>query len=123
MLDLIRNSGAVGLALIVITLSCIAMIARRSLRQSPAAEIARTRGALLFWGILAVLLGFVGHTIGIYTALGVMLESESIDALAFQSALRISLFPMILGFVTLLIAAGGWYALGQKISRLDSLAA
>jgi hypothetical protein len=122
MLDLIRHSGLVGLVLIAMTVSCVVMIARRLLGRSATEDIARTRSALLFWGVLAALTGFVGHTIGIYTALGVMLENESADAQAFQSALRISLGPVILGFATLLIAGGGWIGLGRKLERLRSSA-
>lgn len=121
MLQLIQHSGLVGLVLIAIAVTCIILIARASmrLRSGNAESLALSRQALLFWGVLAVLLGFVGHTAGVFNALSVIVEADSVSGVDVADALRISLLTVIMGLGVLTVAALGWLALGFAGRRTE----
>jgi hypothetical protein len=87
------------------------LVGKALLRRGAAEDVLRTRRALLFWGVLAAFLGFIGHTVGIYTALGVILERESVPAADVSAALRVSLGPVLLGLGVLAFAGAGWLGL------------
>ncbi len=121
MLQLIQQSGFVGLVLIAIAVTCIVLIAKASLRlrSGNAASLASSRQALLFWGVLAVLLGFVGHTAGVFNALSVIVEAESVSGAVVAEGLRVSLSTVIMGLGVLSLAALGWVALGFAGRRVQ----
>ncbi len=108
MLQYIQNSGLVGLVILVLGLTCVVQLARGLTGK---AERKGTGRSLLFFGILAVLLGFLGYTIGSFTALGVILEAEVIDPELVQQAMWICLSTVFMGFGVLAVALVGWAAL------------
>jgi len=111
MLHLIQNSGLVGYVVLLIGVYCAVTILRTLNHRADRERAERARRTLVFWGVLAVFLGFLGHTVGIYTALGVILEAESVSSHDVSEALRISLGPVILGLAVMALSGAGWLGL------------
>ena len=109
MFQYIANAGLVGYVILLLGIVCVVKLVRA---LSGSIDRSSARGGLLFFGVLAVLLGFLGHTVGIFTALGVILEAEVIDPELVKEALWISLSTVFLGFGVLAVACLGWLVLG-----------
>jgi len=107
-MHLIQNSGLVGLVILLLGLVCVVQIGRGFTGRGERAAIGR---GLLLFGVLAVLLGFLGHTVGIFVALGVILETDVVDPELVREALWISLSTVFLGFGVLGVALLGWLGL------------
>lgn len=114
MFQLIQNSGLVGFLLIGLGVWCAVLVVKSFLRLQDGgkATIQASRRSLLFWGVLALLLGFVGHTVGVFKAMSVILESEMISGEDVALALRASMSTVILGLSVFIVAAIGWLSLG-----------
>lgn len=125
MLEMIQHSGGVGLILVAIALTCLILTCRAllRLRTGTAAQLCVSKQALLFWGVVALLLGFVGHTAGIFMALSVIADHETVSGADIAEALRISLSPVFMGIGILTFASASWLALsiaGRKTTALTA---
>lgn len=116
MFEIIARSGLLGYIIVLIGIALVIFIVKAFTAPSTTKveQIAITRNALLFWGILAVALGFLGHTLGIFGALTIMAEgTQELKGSDVAEVMKISLSPIILGFVVLAIAGLGWFVLGR----------
>lgn len=111
---MIQESGLFGYVIVVLGLVCVVLAVRGLLGKG---DPVRTRTRLLVQGGLALLLGFLGHTLGIFTALSVILERDTIAAQDVRDAMRVSLSPVVLGAIVLLLALVGWAALWPRARR------
>ncbi len=108
MFQYIQNSGLAGLVILLLGVVCLVQLLRG---MTAGADRAGAGRSLLFFGILAVLLGFLGYTIGSFTALGVILEAEVIDPALVKDAMWICLSTVFMGFGVLAVALVGWVVL------------
>ena len=124
-MDLISHSGLVGIVILAIGAACAWLIFRgvTGIKTGEASQAQTTRTSLLFWGVLALALGFVGHTIGVFNALAVMADSTSVSGRDVSNTLRISLSPVFLGLIVLSVAAAGWFYLGMAAKKGGSASA
>jgi len=120
MLENLLNLGLVGLALIAIAITCCVLIAN-ALRAPSEASFELTRRSLLFWGIFAALLGFVGSTIRMFSAIGPFLEDKLVTEADFHLALQGSAGLVQLGIGVFALGGGAWLALGITRKQAESL--
>ncbi len=102
-----------GLGVLVLGLAVRARRHRTSL--SGGAE--RHRDAVLFWGVIAALIGLIGQFSGHYASLSRLADASAISPrlalLGIAAALSTSLF----GFGVFALAAILWFALGARSRR------
>jgi len=123
MLNFLRSCGvyawplsALTAAIALLTLKkCIDYYGRKSL--SPF-ELERGLHAILFWGIVAAVLGLLGSFTGIYNAMSVIVRASAISPrmvmLGFQESLTTTLF----GLVLLLASSIAWFFLYRRFRGL-----
>ncbi len=117
MFEILKNSGIVGLMLLVMTFVAMTLIVRTFRRMSRTvgdAEPAIERGlhGILFWGVLAALVGFMGHSLGVYKALTVIqATTQKISPADLAEGLRMSFIPSFWGFGILAISGLAWVVL------------
>jgi len=66
---------------------------------------------ILFLGFLSLSWGIFCQLMGLIHAAGVVVRAGEISPSLIWAGLRISLIPIIMGFVVLLVSAIGWFAL------------
>ena len=94
-----------GLAAVIL----IAVAAVRAMqRKSIPGIIADT---ILFLGFLSLAWGIFGQIVGMFSAAGAVVRAGEISPNLIWEGLRISLIPVIMGFVVLFISAIGWFVL------------
>ena len=104
----------IPLTLIVFVLAALTMVnairlARRTLPSGHAGDVSLR--ALPFWGVVAILVGFLGQVSGHYRILGVVIGAEAINPGMVMAGLRESLVPTITGLLICTLALLCWGAL------------
>ncbi len=122
MLLFLKQSGLVGLVLLALSVLIIALVIRattllRSRNVDFARTIERNVHAILFWGVIAALLGFMGQCLGIYRSLTVIREAEVISPRMVAEGLQQSFFTSFWGFGLLVFSGVSWLVLRQWLKR------
>ncbi|MGD8395265.1 MAG: MotA/TolQ/ExbB proton channel family protein, partial [Candidatus Eiseniibacteriota bacterium] len=79
--------------------------------------------AILFWGVLAALLGFLGQTTGLYKALTVIAGAREISPVMVAQGFAESLTTTLFGMVLLVLSAVAWFGLHAAYRRVAGRAA
>lgn len=111
--DFIRVSGPYGyvltlLALVVAALSIHAFVLALRGAQADAPLLRERLHALLFWGWVAAVLGFLGQCHGAYQAVGAILAASEISAAVVAEGFVISFVPTLFGLGILAFALVAW---------------
>jgi biopolymer transport protein ExbB/TolQ len=117
-----KQMGMWGPLLVIIAIVVVALIVRAALRLSRMTpEIRNTVGtdihAILFWGGVSALLGFIGQNSGLYNALTVISQAREISPAVVAMGFAESLTTTLFGMTTLLVAAIAWFTLLVRYRR------
>lgn len=125
MMELIRMSGPTGTIHVILALVIVALAVRRVMQLSGGSLVAGPEwdasvNAILFWGVFAAVLGFLGQTVGIYIALTAIREATEIAPWIVVEGFMISFTPTLIGLAILTVAALVWFSLktwGRRVAR------
>lgn len=111
--NLIRFSGPYGyiLALLALVVLFVTIRATRTLmgRSTPSPTVVREQqNALLFWGAVAAILGFLGQCDGSYQALSIILQAREISPDVVAEGFVISFVPTLFGLGILGFSLACW---------------
>jgi CubicO group peptidase (beta-lactamase class C family) len=111
--DFIRVSGPYGyvltlLALVVVSLSIHALVLALRGAQADAPLLRERLHALLFWGWVSAVLGFLGQCHGAYQAVGAILAASEISAAVVAEGFVISFVPTLFGLGILVFTLVAW---------------
>lgn len=125
MLLFLKQSGLVGLVLLALSVLIVALAIRatallRSWNADFARTIERNVHAILFWGVIAALLGFMGQCLGVYRSLTVIREAEVISPRMVAEGLRQSFYTSFWGFGLLVFSGVSWLVLRWWQKRCSS---
>jgi hypothetical protein len=102
------------LVLAVVVLVLIVVNTVRLARGRPVAHVQSSINAVLFWGVVTTILGFIGQWMGLYKVVGVVFEvaprlgiNPRAVGIGFAESLRTSIF----GVAILLVAGVSWFLL------------
>lgn len=122
MIDLFITGGKMMWPLLVIGIAILILAVRAawSLRSGDIAlvDAERRRHAILFWGVLSAVLGFLGTVIGIVMATRAIAMAGETEARLVLSGFGITLTTLIFGLVIFLVASVLWFALRQWHQKL-----
>lgn len=71
--------------------------------------------AIIFWGAVALLLGFIGQYTGLYRSMNAMASLDTVSHRLVSRAIAETVMPTIVGMVVLLYSALGWYFLRARL--------
>ncbi|MGW8265552.1 MAG: serine hydrolase domain-containing protein [Longimicrobiales bacterium] len=111
--NLIRLSGPYGyiLALLALVVLFVTIRATRTLMgaSTPSPAVVREQlNALLFWGVVAAILGFLGQCDGSYRALSSILQAREISPDVVAEGFVISFVPTLFGLGILAFSVACW---------------
>jgi hypothetical protein len=98
-----------GLASVVL----IAIVAVRAMQRKSLPGI--MADTILFLGFLSLAWGIFGQVAGMFHAAGAVVKAGEISPSLIWEGLKISLIPVIMGFVVLFVSSIGWFVL-RRIS-------
>ena len=116
MLELFKMGGPmmVPIALIAIAIVALAVRAASQLsggRMPPGGHGEARLQALPFWGVMALLLGLLGQSLGHFKSLSAMIAAETISPRAVLLGLRECFVTTLAGLAVCIVALLAWVAL------------
>jgi biopolymer transport protein ExbB/TolQ len=111
--------------LIVLTLVILALSIKKSidlfLRSDQERErLERGLSAILFWGCVCAVVGFLGQFSGLYLSLQVIRHAGVISPQRLAEGLAVSLITPLTGLVILVVSAVIWFGLRARYLKLVS---
>ncbi len=113
MLNLIHSAGSFGIPLAILTLLLVALIVRaswqaRKASDHPDADVKEGRAAILFWGFVAAIVGFLGQCAALYRALVTVVGAQALSPNVVAEGFARSFVTTLWGVGLLLIAGLAW---------------
>lgn len=130
MIETFRSGGIMMWPMLAVALGVGWLAVRTGLRLRQgreAPEVAR-RGlqAILFWGVMAVVLGALGTVVGLVLATRAIALAGAVEPSLVWGGVGVSLVTLVFGLLIFLFAALVWFALhrwhGRVVRRIDALA-
>ncbi len=120
MVTFIQKMGPFGIVLILMALAILVLIAVQLSRVLMGDAATRRRGnpnAILFWGALAAVLGFLGQYMGMYNGLQAIARASAISPSVVAMGLAESFTTTLFGLVIFVLSAVAWFVLGALDRR------
>jgi len=117
MFRLIASCGVMLWPMLVLAVVVLVLIFVNTIRLARGRDTLRVRSsinAILFWGVVTAILGFIGQWIGLYKGVGAIFEVAprlGINPRAVGIGFAESLRTSILGVTVLLVAGVSWFGL------------
>lgn len=125
MLNFIKSMGMFGPLLIVLAI-VIAVLSIRKIvdlfagKDLSTARLEQGLHAILFWGIMSAMLGFIGQASGLYNALSAISRAKQISPNIVAGGFAESLTTTIFGLTVLLVSAVVWFVLFLRFKRMTA---
>ncbi len=125
MLYFIRSMGPFGILEIILLIVIAVLAIKKAVdlffrARLDAAALKSGLHAILFWGVIAAVLGVLGQVSGIYRALNVIVNAKEIDPKIVAMGFAESFTTTIFGLALLVVAAVIWFALFARYKRLTA---
>jgi hypothetical protein len=127
MLEFLRSGGSFVYPMLLLALVVSVLTVRGALRlfREPAAPGPRAEAelhAILFWGVICAILGYLGQAVGVYNALLAISRARELSPAVIAQGYAQSFTTVILGLVVLVGAAVAWFVLYARLRRIASRA-
>ena len=74
--------------------------------------------AILFWGIMAAVIGFYAHFTGIYFAMQAIMAANDISPAIVAEGYAVSLITILFGLIIFILSSIVWFVLRWRYNRL-----
>ena len=123
MLHFIKICGFFGWPLVLLTLTIAVLTVMTAVRLAAGAGAAgpgtaRRINTILFWGVMATVMGFLGQCMGIYNSMQVIMRAEAIAPNLVAQGFAESFTTTLFGLTLLLFSGLAWVALRTWHGRL-----
>lgn len=115
-MQFIKDAGIVGIPLIILTL-VVAGLVVRALLVMRSGDASGTVFAVLFWGFVAAVLGFLGQCAGLYNALTAISRATELDPVIIGQGFAQSFTTTLWGTGLLLVSGLAWLLLRTRNQR------
>ncbi len=123
MLLFVKQMGPFGFLMIIISVVIAALAIKKAVdlfarTDRAPADLERGLHAILFWGVIASVLGVLGQISGIYNALNAIYRATEIDPRIIYMGFAESFTTTLYGLWVLLLSAIIWFALYMRYKRI-----
>lgn len=120
----IQQMGKFGILLIILSVVIVALAVKKSIdlfmrRDLDLHQLEKGLHGILFWGVIASVLGVLGQISGIYNALHAIIKATEIDPRIVFMGFAESFTTTLYGLTTLLISAVIWFTLYTRYKKLE----
>ncbi|MBN1886130.1 MAG: MotA/TolQ/ExbB proton channel family protein [Candidatus Krumholzibacteriota bacterium] len=116
-----RQMGPFGYLMIVITIANIVLVLRKAVLIAGGtrdrARLESGLDAILFWGIIAQVLGVLGQLTGVYNALHAIIRATEISPDVVMTGFRESFTTTLYGLWVCVLSAVAWFVLRSIVRR------
>jgi hypothetical protein len=120
----IQQMGKFGYLLIMLSIVILALAIKKSadlfMRKNPSLyQLEKGLHGILFWGVIAAVLGVLGQISGIYNALHAIVRATEINPRIVYMGFAQSFTTTLYGLTTLVLSAVIWFALYSRYKKLE----
>ena len=99
------------IAVIIVYLTIKRVIELTGGQEIDPRQFSHSVNGILFWGVISVVLGFLWHYLGLYSAMGAISVARDISPAIAAKGYQVSLITILTGMVLFIISAVIWYIL------------
>ena len=119
----IQQMGKFGYLLIILSIVVVALAVKKSIdlfmrKDLGPYQLEKGLHGILFWGVIAAVLGILGQISGIYNALHAIVRATEIDPRIIYMGFAESFTTTLYGLTTLVLSAVIWFALYARYKKL-----
>ncbi|MFQ5604649.1 MAG: MotA/TolQ/ExbB proton channel family protein [bacterium] len=118
------DGGVFMLPLLILSITVLTLTSKKIIELYGKKELDFTRlevglNAIIFWGGLSVVIGFLGSFLGIYIAAGhIPATADDISASIVWGGIRVALTTTIFGLIIFAFASIAWFILRSQLKKL-----
>jgi len=123
MLQFIKEGGPFMILILIVSAGLLVLIIKSIYdlyfkKEGITIAYESTVNAILFWGCISALLGFLGQITGIYIALNIISQAADISPQIVLMGLKVSFNSTLLGPWVLLFSSIIWFVLKGKYKKI-----
>lgn len=125
MLQLLVMAGPFGILLVLMALVVLGLSVKKAIDLFGASGrgtegLRRGLNAILFWGAISAVLGFLGQYSALYKSMMIISRAPVIDPALVSEGIAVSLLSTLMGLIILVLAAIVWFVLKTRLDRLSA---
>jgi hypothetical protein len=125
MIGIMKQMGSYGPALLMLAVAIAILVIKKIFdlfirKGLDAVQLEKGLHAILFWGILSAVMGFLGQAHGLYNAFSAIAGAREIDPNIVAMGFAESLTTTITGLYILMFSAILWFALFTRYKRMTT---
>jgi len=118
-----RSCGPYGIVVVLLGLVILALSVRKALqlfssRSYQRFELEQGLHAILFWGVISLILGILGQCSGIYNAVRAISQATEISPKVILTGLGESYTTTLAGLIVFIISSIIWFCLFTRYKKL-----
>jgi len=108
----------IAISIVILSIKkVIDLFARTNLNQQ---QIESGLNAIIFWGAISTVIGFLSHFFGMYQAMNAIAEANDISPSIVAKGFAVSLIPIIFGLVIFMLSGILWLIFRWRRNKLLS---
>ena len=124
MFDLIHKGGPLMWPLVIFSIIIIALSVKKAIELFGKKGINKIKlesgiNAILFWGALSVVFGFLGHYLGVYHAMNAIAHARDISPGIVAMGYGISLITILSGLTIFIVSALLWFFFRWRLKQMS----
>ena len=122
MINFIMEGGPFMMLLLILAIIIIVLSIRRIIELYVKKDLNRVKlesgiNAIIFWGVISLVLGFFAHYLGLYNAMEAIMRANDISPAIVAEGYAVSLHTILAGLFIFLCSAIIWFALRWRYNK------
>ena len=122
MINFILEGGPFMMLLLILAIIIIVLSIRRSIELYVKKDLNRVKlesgiNAIIFWGVISLVLGFFAHYLGLYNAMESIKRANDISPAIVAGGYAESLSTILVGLFTFMFSAIVWFTLRWRYNK------
>ena len=123
MIELFMQGGIFMWPLVAIAITIVILTVKKAvdlfvIRENNPKRLESGLPAILFWGIISLVIGFLAHYMGMYAAMKAVMQARDISPAIVAGGFAVSLITILFGMLIFLFAAIVWLILKWQYKRI-----
>jgi len=123
MFAFVETGGPFGWLILILALVNTMLVIRKAIQLGagkplPSSMFENGLNAILFWGVICAVLGFLGQYTGIYNAMGAISKATELSPAVIARGFGQSFTTTLMGLNVLVLSAVAWFVLQSLYQRM-----
>ena len=126
MVQFFLSGGTMMWLLLIITIVIIALSVRKIIQLYGKQDLSKITlesgiNAIVFWGAIAAIIGFLSHYLGLYYAMNAIMRANDISPAIVAGGYAVSLITILSGLTIFICSLIIWFVLRWRFKQISSV--